>query len=57
VVEKNDYETILDDNNLAEDDPIQELLVVPQTSTMETHRKIIAMSLGSRNAKKYHYSI
>jgi hypothetical protein len=48
VVEKNDYETILDDNNLAEDDPIQELLVVPQTSTMETHRKIIAMSLGSR---------
>lgn len=48
---KNDYETSLDeqdDNALEEDNPIQELLVVPKTSTIETHRKIIAMSLGSR---------
>ncbi|CAF3600482.1 unnamed protein product [Rotaria sp. Silwood1] len=37
-----------DDNTLNEDDPIQEQVVaVPQTSTIETHRKIIAMSLGS----------
>ncbi|CAF1151760.1 unnamed protein product [Rotaria sordida] len=43
-----------DDNTLNEDDPIEEPVVsVPPpppttTSTVETHRKIIAMSLGSR---------
>jgi len=48
-MQKNDYETSLDDNTLDEDDSIQELLIVPQTSTTETHRKIIAMSIGSRD--------
>lgn len=50
VDDKNDYETSFDDNKLDEDDSIQELLLVPPTSTVETHRKIIAMSLGSRKA-------
>ena len=41
---KNDYET-----NLNEDDPIEELLILPKTTSTEgTHRKIIAMSLGLR---------
>jgi len=51
---KNDYETSLDeqeDNTLDEDDSIQELLIVTQTSTVETNRKIIAMSPGSRKGK------
>jgi len=43
IEDKNDYET-----NLAEDDSIEKLLVVPQTSTVEAPRRIIAMSLGSR---------
>jgi hypothetical protein len=46
--DKNDYETSFDDNKADEDNPIEELLLVPQTTTAETHRKIIAMSLGSR---------
>jgi len=37
-----------DDNPLNEDEPIQEFIFVPKTSTTATHRKIIAMSLGSR---------
>lgn len=41
--DKNDYET-----NAAEDDSINELLVVPQTTTVKSPRRIIAMSLGSR---------
>jgi hypothetical protein len=55
VYAKNDYETSLDEqdnNKLDEDDPIQELLIVPETSTTESHRKIIAMSLGSSKAEK-----
>ncbi|CAF2986441.1 unnamed protein product [Rotaria sp. Silwood2] len=50
----NVYQTNLDDdddddNTLNEDDPIQEsVVIVPTTTTVETHRKIIAMSLGSR---------
>lgn len=40
---KNDYET-----NNKEDDPIDELIVLPKSTTEETHRRIIAMSLGTR---------
>ena len=40
-INDNDYETSLDDNSLIEDDPIQE----------PSHRRIIAMSLGSRKRK------
>jgi len=47
IEDKNDYET-----NLAEDDSIEKLLVVPQTSTAEAPRRIIAMSLGSRKEKR-----
>jgi len=46
-----DYETSFDeqdDNTLNEDDPIKELMIVPTKSIVEPHRKIIAMSLGSR---------
>jgi len=60
VYAKNDYETSLDeqdDNKLNEDDPIQELLIVPETSTTESHRKIIAMSLGSSKAEKNKFNI
>ncbi|CAF1659896.1 unnamed protein product, partial [Adineta ricciae] len=36
------------DDLLKEDDPVQDFVIVPKTSTMVTHRKIIAMSLASR---------
>jgi hypothetical protein len=35
------------DNAVDEDNSINELIIVPKTSTTETPRKIIAMSLGS----------
>ncbi|CAF0952162.1 unnamed protein product [Adineta steineri] len=51
---RNDYETSLDekdDNALSEDDPVQDFVIVPKTSTAAPHRKIIAMSLSSRKRK------
>ena len=37
-----------DNDLLKEDDPVQDFVIVPKTSTMATHQKIIAMSLASR---------
>lgn len=39
------------DNALNEDDPIRELDAQPIVNKFENHRKIIAMTLGSRNRK------
>jgi hypothetical protein len=41
---ENDYETSVDEK---EDNPIQELIIVPKTSTVESQRRILAMSLAS----------
>ncbi len=52
---EDDYPTSLDeddDNTLKEDDSKKELIIVPTTSTVETHRKIIALSLGLSKRKK-----
>ena len=47
---KNDYQT-----NIKEDDPIDELIVLPKSTTEETHRRIIAMSLGTRKmTRRFH---